>query len=122
MTSCGASADCAEGLRCAAGRCVSELGGVCVETTDCLAGAVCEGGQCLGTGGSVCGAQTPCASTFVCEEETCRSNIAKAGTEIRELTDEQRSKWVETMKPVWDKFKDDIGQDLIDAAQAASHT
>lgn len=56
------------------------------------------------------------------EEETCRDNIAKAGTEIRELSDEQRAKWVETMKPVWDQFKDDIGQDLIDAAQAASHT
>jgi C4-dicarboxylate-binding protein DctP len=56
------------------------------------------------------------------EEDACRANIAKAGTEIRELTDEQRAKWVETMKPVWDQFRDDIGQDLIDAAQAASHS
>ena len=31
---------------------------------------------------------------------------------------EQRQAWVEAMKPVWDQFKDDVGQENIDAAQA----
>lgn len=53
-------------------------------------------------------------------EEGCRQNIVKAGTTIRELTPEQRSQWVETMKPVWTKFQDDIGADVIKAAQAAN--
>ncbi len=37
---------------------------------------------------------------------------------IRELDDEQRQAWVDAMKPVWEKFEDDVGQDNIDAAQA----
>ena len=44
--------------------------------------------------------------------------IIDAGGEVRQLTAEQRQKWVDVMKPVWDKFKDDVGQDNIDAAQA----
>ena len=44
--------------------------------------------------------------------------IMDAGGTVRQLTPEQREMWVETMKPVWDKFKDDVGQDNIDAAQA----
>ncbi|MEP3666653.1 MAG: C4-dicarboxylate ABC transporter, partial [Roseibium sp.] len=38
----------------------------------------------------------------------------------RVLTPEQRNEWVETMKPVWDQFRDDIGQDVIDAAVASN--
>lgn len=53
------------------------------------------------------------------KEAACRQNILDAGGEIRELTDEQRSEWVSTMKPVWDQFSDDIGADVIDAAQAS---
>ncbi|MCC0029398.1 MAG: DctP family TRAP transporter solute-binding subunit [Brucellaceae bacterium] len=49
-----------------------------------------------------------------------RENIIKAGGVVRELTPEQRAEWVSTMKPVWEKFTDDIGQDLIDAAVAAN--
>ncbi len=49
-----------------------------------------------------------------------RQKILDAGVKIRELTPEQRAQWVEAMKPVWAKFKDDIGQDLIDAAVAAN--
>ncbi|MEZ5536647.1 MAG: TRAP transporter substrate-binding protein [Thiolinea sp.] len=45
-----------------------------------------------------------------------RDLIKSAGTEVRELTAEQRQQWVDAMKPVWDKFKDDIGEDLMDAA------
>ena len=53
-------------------------------------------------------------------EASNRENIIKAGGVVRELTPEQRAEWVSTMKPVWEKFTDDIGQDLIDAAVAAN--
>ena len=36
------------------------------------------------------------------------------------LTDDERAKWVEAMKPVWKKFEDQIGKDLIDAAVASN--
>jgi len=49
-----------------------------------------------------------------------RQRIADTGEEIRVLTPEQRAAWVEAMKPVWDQFSEDIGQDLIDAAVAAN--
>ncbi len=51
--------------------------------------------------------------------EEARENIVAAGGVVRELTPEQRQVWVDTMRPVWDQFKDDIGQDVIDAAVAA---
>lgn len=44
--------------------------------------------------------------------------IVDAGGVVRELTPEQRQVWVDTMKPVWDEFKADVGQENIDAAQA----
>ncbi len=47
-----------------------------------------------------------------------RQSILDAGGTIRELTPEQRQAWVDVMKPVWDKFAGDVGQDKIDAAQA----
>ncbi|MBW8639254.1 DctP family TRAP transporter solute-binding subunit [Hoeflea sp. WL0058] len=48
--------------------------------------------------------------------EQAKQGIIAAGGEIRELTPEQRKVWVETMRPVWDQFKDDIGEDVIQAA------
>ena len=59
-------------------------------------------------------------STSVNEE--AKKAIIAAGGEVRTLTSEQRAKWVEAMKPVWSKFEDDIGADLIAAAQAANAT
>ena len=44
--------------------------------------------------------------------------ILAAGGVVRELTPEQRAEWVAVMKPVWDQFKDDVGQENMDAAQA----
>ncbi|GKX34955.1 MAG: C4-dicarboxylate-binding periplasmic protein DctP [Rhizobiaceae bacterium MnEN-MB40S] len=48
--------------------------------------------------------------------EQAKQGIIAAGGVIRELTPEQRKVWVETMRPVWDQFKDDIGEDVIQAA------
>ncbi|WP_170357656.1 DctP family TRAP transporter solute-binding subunit [Ruegeria arenilitoris] len=50
--------------------------------------------------------------------EKAKQAIIDAGGSIRELTPEQRQAWVDAMKPVWDKFSGDVGQDKIDAAQA----
>ncbi|MEZ5715675.1 MAG: TRAP transporter substrate-binding protein [Paracoccaceae bacterium] len=47
-----------------------------------------------------------------------RQAILDAGGVIRELSPEQRQAWVDVMKPVWDQFQGDVGQDNIDAAQA----
>ncbi len=37
-------------------------------------------------------------------------------SKIHTISDEQRQKWVEAMKPVWKQFESDIGKDIIDAA------
>jgi C4-dicarboxylate-binding protein DctP len=37
-------------------------------------------------------------------------------SEIIQLTDAERQKWVNAMKPVWKKFEDDIGKEYIEAA------
>lgn len=49
-----------------------------------------------------------------------RQAIIDAGTVIRELDDSQRAAWVEAMKPVWEQFADDVGQENIDAAVATN--
>ncbi|MGB7241625.1 MAG: DctP family TRAP transporter solute-binding subunit [Sulfitobacter sp.] len=56
-------------------------------------------------------------------ESTAVNNAAKdavieAGGVVRQLDAAQRDEWVAVMKPVWEQFKDDVGQDNIDAAQA----
>ena len=48
--------------------------------------------------------------------------IIDAGGVVRELTPEQRAEWVNVMKPVWDQFLDDVGQENIDAAQAINNS
>ncbi|MBU3260266.1 DctP family TRAP transporter solute-binding subunit [Roseovarius sp. PS-C2] len=50
--------------------------------------------------------------------QEAKQAVIDAGGEVRQLTDEQRTMWVDAMKPVWDQFKDDVGQENIDAAQA----
>ncbi|MEM6489109.1 MAG: DctP family TRAP transporter solute-binding subunit [Pseudomonadota bacterium] len=52
--------------------------------------------------------------------EQARQAIVEAGTEVRQLTDEERAAWVAAMKPVWDQFADDVGAENIAAAQAAN--
>jgi C4-dicarboxylate-binding protein DctP len=51
-------------------------------------------------------------------DSDARQAVLDAGGVIRELSPEQRQAWVDTMKPVWDQFVGDVGQDMIDAAQA----
>ena len=59
-------------------------------------------------------------ASVAAKEAENRQNILDSGSTIRELSDEQREQWVSTMKPVWDRFRDDVGQDVIDAAQASN--
>ena len=48
--------------------------------------------------------------------------IVDAGSEVRQLTPEQRSAWVEAMKPVWKQFEGDIGADVIETAVSYNST
>ncbi|WP_133487984.1 DctP family TRAP transporter solute-binding subunit [Aliiroseovarius marinus] len=50
--------------------------------------------------------------------EAAKQSIIDAGGEVRQLDAAQRQAWVDAMKPVWDQFSDDVGQENIDAAQA----
>jgi len=50
--------------------------------------------------------------------QAARQSVLDAGGIVRELNAEQRQSWVDTMKPVWAQFADDVGQENIDAAQA----
>ena len=45
-----------------------------------------------------------------------RQKIIDAGATVRSLTKEQRQAWVEAMRPVWKKFENDIGADLMSEA------
>ena len=49
-----------------------------------------------------------------------KQKIIDAGGEVRQLTEEQRQKWVEAMKPVWEQFKEDVGEDTLQAAMGTS--
>ena len=52
------------------------------------------------------------------QNEEARSAILEAGGTIRQLTPEQRTAWVDAMKPVWTQFEGDVPAELVDAAQA----
>lgn len=47
-----------------------------------------------------------------------RQAILDAGGTIRTLSDAERKAWVNAMLPVWEQFREDVGQANIDAAQA----
>lgn len=42
-------------------------------------------------------------------------------SEVLSLTDAERAQWVEAMKPVWKQFEDQVGADLIKAAEASNN-
>ena len=46
-----------------------------------------------------------------------RQAIIDAGGTIRELDDAQRQAWVDAMKPVWEKFADDVPAEMVETAQ-----
>ena len=50
--------------------------------------------------------------------QRAKQAIIDEGGIIRQLTDRQRQAWVDAMKSVWDKFRDDVGSENISAAQA----
>ena len=51
-----------------------------------------------------------------------RGKIQQSGrSEILQLDAAARQRWIDAMKPVWAEFEDEIGADLIAAAQAANN-
>ncbi|WP_296764126.1 TRAP transporter substrate-binding protein [Sediminimonas sp.] len=50
--------------------------------------------------------------------QEAKQAIIDAGGTVRSLTPEQRASWVKVMKPVWEQFKDDVGEENIAEAQA----
>ena len=50
--------------------------------------------------------------------QQAKTSILEAGGVVRELDASAREDWVAAMKPVWEQFKDDVGQENIDAAEA----
>ena len=52
-----------------------------------------------------------------------KKKIVESGvTTIHQLTPAQRAEWKKAMEPVWQKFEDQIGKDLIQAALKANST
>jgi C4-dicarboxylate-binding protein DctP len=50
-----------------------------------------------------------------------RQKIIDSGvTKVISLTKEELAAWRKAMAPVWEKFEDDIGKDVIDAASASN--
>ena len=50
-----------------------------------------------------------------------RQKVIDSGrSKVIDLTPAERAQWVEAMKPVWKKFEDHIGEDLINAALASN--
>ncbi len=60
--------------------------------------------------------ETRNAESFAVNEANKEAIIAAGGV-VNTLTAEQRAAWVAALKPVWDQFADDVGTDMIDAAQ-----
>ncbi|MGC9371635.1 MAG: DctP family TRAP transporter solute-binding subunit, partial [Paracoccaceae bacterium] len=60
--------------------------------------------------------ETRNSESFAVNEEA-KQAIIDAGTEVRQLTPEQRQAWVDAMKPVWSQFEADVGAENIAAAQ-----
>lgn len=46
--------------------------------------------------------------------------LASGGSEIHPLTAQQHADWREAMQPVWQKFRDNVGADFLQAAEASN--
>ncbi|MGC1495581.1 MAG: DctP family TRAP transporter solute-binding subunit [Sulfitobacter sp.] len=55
-------------------------------------------------------------------DSNARQAVLDAGSTIIELDADQRQVWVDAMKPVWEEFIGDVGQENVDAAQAINAT
>jgi len=53
-------------------------------------------------------------------EEAKKKIIASGVTTIHQLTPAQHAAWVKAMHPVWSKFRNQIGGDIVDAAVASN--
>ncbi|MCY4445316.1 MAG: DctP family TRAP transporter solute-binding subunit [Rhodobacteraceae bacterium] len=60
--------------------------------------------------------QTRNSEAFAVNEQA-RQAIIDAGGVVRTLSNEERSQWVDAMKPVWSQFEDQVGIENIAAAQ-----
>ena len=49
--------------------------------------------------------------------EMNRMRLVEAGGRVNQLDEQGRKAWVDAMLPVWDQFRNEIGQSLIEAAQ-----
>ncbi|MFK7941769.1 MAG: DctP family TRAP transporter solute-binding subunit [Paracoccaceae bacterium] len=49
-------------------------------------------------------------------DEVNRAKVMESDTPVRSLGPDLRQRWVNTLRPVWDQFADEIGIDLISAA------
>ncbi|MGM8931347.1 DctP family TRAP transporter solute-binding subunit [Salinicola halophyticus] len=54
-------------------------------------------------------------------EQAKQDIIAAGGTEVHELKPEQVQAWRDAMSPVLDEYRDEIGSDLVDAAQQSNN-
>jgi len=54
------------------------------------------------------------------QEEEMLGLLKKEGMKINELTPEQKQKFIEATLPVYDQFKDELGEDLIELAKQAN--
>jgi C4-dicarboxylate-binding protein DctP len=57
------------------------------------------------------------------EDDNYRAQVIDAKkAEVIKLTKAEKAEWRKAMKPVWAKFEDEIGKDLIEAAQQANQS
>ena len=49
-----------------------------------------------------------------------REQLISRGVDVRILTPDERAAWISAMRPVWDRYADEIGADLIAAATSSN--
>jgi C4-dicarboxylate-binding protein DctP len=54
------------------------------------------------------------------QARSSRQEVIDQGVEVIELTAEEREAWVTALKPVWQQFEGEIGEEVIEAAVAAN--
>ena len=53
-------------------------------------------------------------------DQANKQRIIKTGAKVRSLSPDQRREWIDVLKPVWKEFEEDIGLEIIAAAQASN--